>query len=235
MEVSEVIISGGRKLEFESSEFDTLAAFQFGFDFDSDDWVYQEDIEEDLPYMSSDAIGSTGASSGTLKIAWYDSLAQGRTLGAGEKMLSLEFQDQPWVFGGSLLTELALNETDLPALAYKEDGTPIVIRLVANRGHRMLPTVNQTAEEDQQSSFTVTVQPNPTRQGVDFNIDSHKRASAKLVIYDAQGKQVHQISLNLEMGVNKYRLQEMANWPAGLYWYRVDTGNERISGKVLKK
>ncbi len=230
--VTEVIISGGRKLEFESSEFDSIVGFQFGFDFDSDDWIYQEEIEEDLPYLSSDAIGSTGASTGKLKIAWYDSLATGRSLGSGDKMLSLEFEDQPWVSGGSLLTELALNETDLPALAYKEDGTPMVIRLVKNRGHRLpYPSTNWV----EANNILVDVQPNPTTTEVTFNIHSPEHVSANLIVYDTQGRQVHSTSLKLNVGENRYELNEIANWPAGLYWYRLETNTESLSGKTIKK
>ena len=228
--VSEVFITGGRKLEFESSDFDDIAAFQFGFDFNSDDWVYEEEIEEDLPDMTSDAIGETLASSGNLKIAWFDTT--GRTLSAGEKMLSLEFSDQPWVFGGSLLTELALNETNIPAIAYQEDGTPLVIRLVPNRGGHRLP--NPSSYTTEVAETLVQVQPNPTNAEVNFSIYGSKSTPAQLCIFDTQGKKLFEVILDLEIGENNFELKEIANWSTGLYWYQIVIGDKISSGKIVK-
>ncbi len=181
--------------------------------------------------MTSDAIGETLASSGNLKIAWFDTT--GRTLSAGEKMLSLEFSDQPWVFGGSLLTELALNETNIPALAYQEDGTPLVIRLVPNRGGHRLPNPSTNTTEVKET--LVEVQPNPTSDEVNFSIYSSKSTPAKLLIFDTQGRKLAEISIELGIGKNNYQLKEINNWPAGLYWYQINIDNEVSNGKILKE
>ncbi|GJM36520.1 MAG: hypothetical protein DHS20C18_55210 [Saprospiraceae bacterium] len=181
---------------------------------------------------SSGTLATQDVLNGNLKIAWYDTTTNGKTLQSGEKMLSLEFDDEPWVSGGSLLTDLILNEADIPALAYQEDGTPMVIRFVSSRGSRLpaIPTHSPVA-----INTTVTIQPNPTKTEVIFNIHSTKDTPASIIIYDTQGKEVHSVSLELGKGENTYQLNEIRNWPTGLYWYRLETGTESLSGKIFKK
>ncbi len=148
-------------------------------------------------------------------------------------MLSLEFEDEPWVFGGSILTELALNETDIQAVAYKGDGTPLVIRLVKDTGHRLPYPAGH--DEELENQILVAVQPNPSKGEVVFSIKTKEALSANLFIFDIQGKQLANIPLDLVKGKNMHQLEEMQSWPTGLYWYRLESEKESLSGKIIKE
>jgi hypothetical protein len=48
------------------------------------------------------------------------------------------------------------------------------------------------------------------------------------------GKLVRQEALQLEEGHSEYPLLESAHWPAGVYFYRLDSGGIHLSGKWVK-
>ncbi|GJM33514.1 MAG: hypothetical protein DHS20C18_25150 [Saprospiraceae bacterium] len=77
--------------------------------------------------------------------------------------------------------------------------------------------------------------PNPTSSELQFHFSSRISTSARLVLYNAQGRQLFATRLLVQVGENNYILEAIRDWPVGLYWYRLETGGGRLSGKVLKE
>ncbi|GJM35788.1 MAG: hypothetical protein DHS20C18_47890 [Saprospiraceae bacterium] len=77
--------------------------------------------------------------------------------------------------------------------------------------------------------------PNPVSFGLWFHFFSRIATSARLVIYDAQGRELFATELLVQVGANKYLVEAIRDWPVGLYWYRLETRGGSLSGKVLKE
>ncbi|GJM35789.1 MAG: hypothetical protein DHS20C18_47900 [Saprospiraceae bacterium] len=77
--------------------------------------------------------------------------------------------------------------------------------------------------------------PNPVSSGLWFHFFSRIASSARLVIYDAQGRELFATELLVQVGANKYLVEAIRDWPVGLYWYRLETRGGSLSGKIIKK
>ena len=81
---------------------------------------------------------------------------------------------------------------------------------------------NTTASINDIQNVSVSIYPNPTTNQVKFDITDFE----KIKIYDITGKLITKTKTNI---VN------MENVPSGTYLYRIQKGNETISGKIIKK
>jgi uncharacterized protein len=74
---------------------------------------------------------------------------------------------------------------------------------------------------------TVGIMPNPAEDQIFISLSS--AAKAEIIIYDLQGKLIHQASVSSQTSVN------IENWPAGEYILKTKTGNEIHTQKFIKK
>ncbi|MEZ4930780.1 MAG: PKD domain-containing protein [Saprospiraceae bacterium] len=134
-----------------------------------------------------------------------------------------------WYFGDN-----TTSQDTSPVHIFPQAGTYEVCLTVSNVNgeHTFCRTLSlgtvSTAEEAEQ--VTITVFPNPCREGVNITFNDYLPRDAKIVLYDAVGQR--QKVQSVQTGWNTVRLDGQ---PAGIYFYEIWEGAspEPASGRVL--
>jgi Secretion system C-terminal sorting domain len=79
----------------------------------------------------------------------------------------------------------------------------------------------------------VSCYPNPTQDVIYFNIESLRSGKGKIVIMDVQGKQINEISLNLENNLTNHLSINTQSLKSGVYFYTIQFENEQKTGKFI--
>ncbi|MDP2189242.1 MAG: T9SS type A sorting domain-containing protein [Sphingobacteriaceae bacterium] len=80
------------------------------------------------------------------------------------------------------------------------------------------------------NSTNLKAYPNPAKDFVNFKMTGWHEVST-LLIYNAQGQMIQQIEIK---PTGEIYMLNTANWPSGLYQYRLIKSNETISsGKIM--
>ncbi len=88
-------------------------------------------------------------------------------------------------------------------------------------------------DEMEDASSLVTVYPNPTARELDFRL---KAGPAHLRVMDLQGREVYTQSFT-EVSATGNQIQhhvDVSSWRTGTYLYQITTGEDVITGKVIK-
>lgn len=80
-----------------------------------------------------------------------------------------------------------------------------------------------------------TVTPNPFKSDLNINITASKPQTAKISLYDLQGRQLYTKDVKLIAGANSFKLDELAGLAAGTYMAEINTNGQKIIRKLTKQ
>jgi hypothetical protein len=84
------------------------------------------------------------------------------------------------------------------------------------------------------SDWALTISPNPAPGRVVIGYDIPRRASVRLGLYDAGGRLMQDlVSGEVEPGRYEVPLSRKEALPAGVYFVRLESGDKRLSRKVV--
>jgi len=113
-----------------------------------------------------------------------------------------------WNAGG---TEFVFQQTNASAAAMERDGS------------------------QKNTSFQVSVRPNPTANEAVMLVQASKAETARLAIYDAFGRQLVFKEIQLHKGAQDISLPEVAQFLAGVYQWKLYTRNFEQQGHIVKQ
>lgn len=85
------------------------------------------------------------------------------------------------------------------------------------------------------TSFQVSVRPNPTANEAVMLVQASKAETARLAIYDAFGRQLVFKEIQLHKGAQDISLPEVAQFLAGVYQWKLYTRNFEQQGHIVKQ
>lgn len=93
---------------------------------------------------------------------------------------------------------------------------------------------SHSALNDHENNLTaISFTPNPFSSELIAPLEVAKDTDMELVVFDASGKVVHQQTQYLQKGMHQIYL-DTPNWPQGLYYARVKTGNDIQTHRLVK-
>jgi hypothetical protein len=130
------------------------------------------------------------------------------------------------------LEDIVLDETVMPALAYKSDGTALAVYLSVAQS--MGASQEGEVEMHKEAVSKIEVQP-CAESGVCLEISSTLQQEATLELYDGQGRVLYSRTIVLTEGRQHIEPELPLNTPAGVYFYRLTPAEgEKVSGKIVK-
>jgi hypothetical protein len=216
-------------MELEPEDFEDIIAFQFAMRLDTGLLEYDNFGVKDLPGVDANMFGLTDLEEGIIRVAWYDQSDTARTLDTGEQVFELGLNK---LLSSADLEDIVLDETVMPALAYKSDGTALAVYLSVAQS--MSASQEGEVEIHKEAVSKVKVQP-CAESGVCLEISSPLQQEATLELYDGQGRVLYSRAIVLTEGRQHIEPELPLNTPAGVYFYRLTPARgEKISGKVIK-
>lgn len=95
------------------------------------------------------------------------------------------------------------------------------------------PGIVNAAHEESASALSVQLLSNPCKKGCGLILGLGETAEVSLRIFNAQGQAVYRQSLG-QLSVGQHQLNWPAEgWPAGIYFLKMEAGDERWSGQVV--
>ncbi|MBE0648956.1 MAG: T9SS type A sorting domain-containing protein [Bacteroidales bacterium] len=138
-------------------------------------------------------------------------------------------QDDPYAFNTSSIVEtpsiLVYNET---VLMYYDYGT------VVNSIGVATADVWTGAGESTNSDFRMTIYPNPVDQSTTFSYTLEEPGHVTIQIFNSFGRLVDEPVTNFQPTGKWQVFWNAEAYPAGIYFYRIQAGNEVGSGKIIK-
>ncbi len=98
---------------------------------------------------------------------------------------------------------------------------------------------NTPIEENVQQVTQTSISPNPFIDSVTFKVDSiMKQKDSKITIYNVKGQRIYSQTQSLQKGLNELQWNGLdrnnRSVPTGVYFYKIDTGESSLSGKLVK-
>jgi hypothetical protein len=91
----------------------------------------------------------------------------------------------------------------------------------------------------QQNKMQVDIHPNPFSEEVVFKMNNGRSEKVELVIYNLIGLEIYRQQFSLDGQVQTIRWNGNSSagksMPSGVYLYRIEAGEELLTGKVLKE
>jgi len=209
----------------EPTSFQQISAFQFELDYDPTKLSFGSILAEDLPFVDSDIMHEVAP--GKIAFAWYDENGGSKSLQAGENIMKLRYQ-----ILGTGNPGVSINESRIPARAYKADGTVFSLSLPSGGGQGQQAYIPDS--EAGASTVKIQVQPNPFKNDLSFQILSDERIEGELYIYDNAGRVIFKQRVEVFTGEKTITVEEVQKWAEGMYYYRFQTAQSSLDGKFIK-
>lgn len=196
-----------------AKDLNSLYAMQFTMEYDRDILVYH-DFESGIMNISEEQIAQHG---NALTLAWGSQEAIA-SIPSDQALLYLTFGVKQ---ESKLSKVLQITSGITPAWTY--DASQTRYETVLRFGGKQV------------SDFTVLQnKPNPFTEYTDIVFELPKTAHVSVTVYDNNGKLVHRQADTYEAGSNQIRINTDQLNGAGVYYYKIQTGNYTETRKMLK-
>ena len=186
---------------------------------------FDRTMARDLAGVYEDYFGINTIGPGKIRTLWYDENGQSQSLANFEKIFNIVFNGggdlssatiELYENGGSRLTQPVYNN-----IAYDSEGRihPII---------QKYGTVNQEVIDLQ--AF-----PNPFSNDFQLKITTNAGEFAQIRVFDAVGRLLFSKKKFLYGGENILAIPASAQWSEGLYYYEVETNQDKYAGKIVKQ
>ena len=81
----------------------------------------------------------------------------------------------------------------------------------------------------------LSVGPNPFSNAINIQINSTARGEANIRIFNAGGQMIYTITKSVDKGTNSFALNELQNFPKGLYVFEIQTNGIITRQKLMKQ
>jgi hypothetical protein len=205
---------------------DPIEAIQLGLRFDPASLQLigpsQGDIESYLPGN----FNLLNASEGEIRTLWLPMTDASERILPNKVLFYLTFK----VLG-------ALPESGLPlwldsqlldCAAWKSDGAEFAVGYEAAAARRDEPAVAS-------SGFQANIRPNPTAVDAIISVESLQSEPCRIALFDAFGQRLLLHEVSLTKGMQEIQLPEIAQLPAGVYFWKAYTRSFKAEGHLVKQ
>ncbi len=203
-----------------------ITALQMGLRFDSNMWEYVGITASDALQVSEDCFNLNNTAAGEIKFVWFSANPE-EYVRPEQTLFYLTFRAKRAIKGD--VTPLQIDNDLLRSIAFNPEGAfySLSIGQQADGRHSDLPS-NQT--------LAVSCAPNPTSGAVTLTIATPTDATTAIVwAYNAYGSRLMRREIPLTGRTTDFQIPEAANWPAGLYVWKVKVGDVKTEGRLLKQ
>ena len=204
-----------------------VIAYQAGFRFDPAKFTFLSVSAGDLAGFTPDAINLNEVSSGQFKVVWFSMDYDNNYLQPGKVLFYVALQAKFAVES----TEWILQPDDavMENLGYTPDNMelPMLARLAQA----------QTREEQiqQTGSMAVACRPNPASTIVHLDINKQAAGMTRVFVFGPYGVRMFYREIQSAPGNFQVAIEEVAQWPAGIYTWQVQQGADMLTGKFVKQ
>ncbi|MCC6461088.1 MAG: hypothetical protein IT260_11495 [Saprospiraceae bacterium] len=207
---------------------ESLEAFQLGIRFDPAVLRLIGPSQGDLPHFNAGNFGLTHVEQGEIRSLWFaDPATPGEALRNGDILFYLSFQVKRHLPASAVLFDL--DDKILPNAAWKPEGTEFALQS------------GQAAEDRAQeatlttSSLKAVCQPNPTTGTAQLKVHADRAGSARLAIFGPFGRREWMKEVELNPGEQIFEIPEVAQLPAGVYFWKVLAPWGKTQGHLIKQ
>ncbi len=199
-----------------ANNFDKIIGGQFTIDFDPTALGFQSIRGNSSIEFGEQNFGKNDVDNGFILCSWNTSVSQ--NLNEEDAFYNITFTARK---DGQLSDYLTINSKKVNAEVYMEDGNEIEF-WNAELSFEHEPT---------QDGFSIS--PNPFSKKTTFNFSLENAGQVDLEIFDTNGRLVFSQQKNMSAGGNQIEIQK-ANLPTnGIYFYKINTGSQIHSGKLI--
>ncbi len=213
-----IIYTGGSVLE----------AVQLGLRFDPTLLQLISPAQGDIPSYLAGNFNLLNPAQGEIRTLWLPMTGEAEKIQPNTVLFYLSFK----VLGDLLesTVPLWLDNQLLDCAAWTADGTEFAFQQT-NSGAKAM----ERNALHKNASFQVSVRPNPTTDEAMMLVLADKTETARLAIYDAFGRQLVFKEMQLHKGTQEIPLAEVAQFPDGVYQWKLYTRNFEQQGHLVKQ
>ncbi|MBN8678034.1 MAG: hypothetical protein J0M29_07395 [Chitinophagales bacterium] len=204
-----------------------VIAYQAGFRFDPAKFTFLSVSAGDLMGFTPDAINLNDVASGQFKVVWFSMDYDNNYLEPGKVLFYVALQAKSAVESAEWI--LKLDDTVMENLGYTPDNMelPMLARLAQA----------QTREESiqQTASIAVACKPNPASTIVHLDITKQTAGMTRVFVFGPYGVRMFYREIQSASGNFQVAIEEVAQWPAGIYTWQVQQGADILTGKFVKQ
>ena len=204
-----------------------LVAYQAGLKFDPKLFDFIGVSAGDVPALTPDCFNLNEAAQGRIKVLWLGGDIESDHLQSGQVLFYVALRARTNIQGESMPIET--DDNIFESIGYALDGTETSIAIVARLGLEQRNTASQSM------ALNVTCAPNPAADNVQLLIGIDAPFQTTVSIFGPYGVRMYYRELQLDRGENSLQINDVANWPAGIYTWRVQSGKEVALGRFVKQ
>jgi hypothetical protein len=211
-------------VSYEGAE--ALAAIQLGLQFDADHWELLEPSTAGLPDYEPGCFNLREAEKGRIKFVWYTPWEK-EQLQKGQTLFYLTFRRKT---ASEVPLMLRTDDEILENTGFSDSGQAYA--LVATEAFEPRSEVAGTAAP---LAWTVRCAPNPVTNVARFQVESPSAKAVSLWVFNALGIRTYYRELSIPAGTTELSIPEAAQWPAGIYTWKVKAGKEKRQGQFVRR
>lgn len=207
---------------------ESLEAFQLGLRFDPEKLSLIGPSQGDLPNYNTGNFGLTKAAQGEIRSLWFaNPTVPDEALHPGDILFYLSFRAKKSLPAFAAL--LDADDTLLPNIAWKPDGKSYSLR--PNEASK----TRDAGAADTASPLTAACYPNPASGEIHLNVRSDRDGRARLAVFGPFGRLEWKREVTLEAGEQTFDIPEIAQLPAGVYFWKVLTPWAKTQGHLIRQ
>ena len=214
------------------SGFSDITSMQFSVNWDSTvlDFVSVGVVEDVLPAFTDKEIGLVEASSGAIRVAWFDNTISGISIPDGSKLFTLTFQ-----LIGTEGTSSSITISDSPIVIEFTtlDGSMIDLAEVEGGTISIPGTTSTTFFTAPNGMELYQNEPNPFRNLTRIKAMLPIAEDVQFFIRDISGKIVYQNNFKSVEGENTIEIRSDLLVTSGTYYYTLQSEHYQLSRKLI--
>lgn len=233
--ISDVTGEKGQTVEVNVSVsgFNDISSMQFSVNWDSTvlDFKALENLSDVLPDFSEREIGLVEASSGAIRVAWFDNSTMGVTIPDETQLFTLRFE-----LIGAAGTNSSVTITDQPIVIEFTNQAGEKVDLSTVIGGAITVPDNTTAVNFLTVQNGVTLhqnEPNPFKAATKIKAIFPTVETVQFFITDISGRIVHQNNFTSVQGENTIVIERRLLGASGTYYYTLQSEHYQLSRKMI--
>ncbi|MFN0215684.1 MAG: cohesin domain-containing protein [Saprospiraceae bacterium] len=203
-----------------------LTALQMGLRFDANLWEYVGITSSEVLQVSEDCFNLTNTADGEIRFVWFSANPE-EYVRPGQALFYLTFRAKRAVKSDPM--PLQIDDDLLRSIAFNQEGAFYSLSMGGQAAVRR-------SDLPLNKDFAVICAPNPTSGAATLNITTVTEATTATVwAYNAYGSRLMRREIPLTGQSTYFQIPESANWPAGMYVWKVKVGDVKTEGRLLKQ
>ncbi|GEM_PF-1436950 len=211
-------------VSYEGAE--AIAAMQLGLQFDAAQWELVEPSTAGLDEFTLDCFNLAEADAGKIKFLWFTPLPK-KQLQPGQVLFYLTFHRKPGTTDAPL--NLRTDDSILENAGFKDSGSAynLVSTVLGEERTHLAPALAL--------NWSVVCTPNPVTDAATLRIQNPEQRTMSVWVFNALGVRTYYREILAPAGATEVTIPEVANWPSGIYTWKVKSGKDKLQGQFIRR